>query len=558
MIEAENEIGLARLGLGSLLKQYQLAVPSNQRDYSWELKYVRTLYQDFAREIDGDDRLYFLGTVVTIPRADHVLEVVDGQQRLATTAILLSCIRDYLKDIEPELASSINSDFLTVYQRASRSFMPRLVLNLNDNDYFRSRINGEKAILSPGKISHRLIDDAFKEANEQVEKIVSKLDVKDHGDALNRWIDFIDLRASIILLRVPSAANAYRMFETLNDRGKRVSQSDLVKNYLFGQAGIRTPEVQQKWSLMRGSLESMEDEDITITFLRHSLSIIQGFVREPDVYEAVQRKVRGVQSAVSFSALLESLANTFVAMHNSDHERWNTYGLSTRKSLDVLNLFRISPMRPLILAISQNFDEKETERAFDFCVSLGVKLMITTGTRTGTVEEGLAGAGHKIQSGEVTNYRELLSCLKNITPSDGQFKAAFENATVTNAKLARYYLRSLERVIKNEPQPWHIPNDDPTVINIEHILPAKPEGNWPQFTDDEVKIFKNRIGNMTMLRSTENSGLRSAPFEEKKKVYSNCPYEVTKLAAQEDDWSTTAIVNRQKILSDFAIKAWPI
>jgi uncharacterized protein with ParB-like and HNH nuclease domain len=43
--------------------------------------------------------------------------------------------------------------------------------------------------------------------------------------------------------------DGWRLFETLNDRGKRVSQSDFVKNYLFGAAGEeRLPEVQLNWT----------------------------------------------------------------------------------------------------------------------------------------------------------------------------------------------------------------------------------------------------------------------------------------------------------------------
>jgi uncharacterized protein with ParB-like and HNH nuclease domain len=50
----------------------------------------------------------------------------------------------------------------------------------------------------------------------------------------------------VVLVRVPSGANAYKMFETLNDRGLRTSQADLIKNYLFGRGGARLPEVQTR------------------------------------------------------------------------------------------------------------------------------------------------------------------------------------------------------------------------------------------------------------------------------------------------------------------------
>ena len=76
--------------------------------------------------------------------------------------------------------------------------------------------------------------------------------------------------------------------------------------------------------------------------------------------------------------------------------------------------------------------DKEAEKAFQFCVSLGVRLMIASSTRTGTVEEGLAGAAHKIFKDEIPTAAALKSELKDLTPTDGPFAAAFETATLSN------------------------------------------------------------------------------------------------------------------------------
>ncbi len=558
MADTESEIGFAQLGLGGILKQNRLAVPPNQREYAWELKYVRTLFQDFSREIDGEDRLYFLGTIVTIPRLNGILEIVDGQQRLTTTTILLSAIRDYLRPAESDLADSIDSDFLTIFNRQSRTREARLRLNVVDNEYFRQRLTNTQPKPEALKPSHILIDQAFSEAAKHVKAIVSKLDAKDHGNTLNRWIDFLEKKASTILLRVPNATNAYRMFETLNDRGKRVSQSDLVKNYLFGAASEeRLPEVQQNWTSMRGALESMEDEDTTILFLRQALTVMKGFVREAAIYDAVQSAVKGQQQSVSFSAELAGLANTLVAVSSPDHERWNALA-DARRALDVLNLFDIGVMWPLVLAIGHMFSDKEVPRALQFCVSLGVRLMIGNLTRTGTVEEGLAGVAHEIGQGGVSSNVELRAALKDLTPTDGRFRAAFAAATVSNRKLARYYLRSLELAHKGESNPWHIPNDDQRVINLEHVLPERPENNWPQFSDDEVKIFRNRIGNLALLQANDNSALRSCSYADKRDVLAASPYGTTSQVAEADTWTPARIDERQKALAAVALKAWPI
>jgi len=85
------------LGIASVLKLHRIAVPPYQREYAWEQENVDQLYDDLAlAKLEGRD--YFLGTIVTIPReGENVLEIIDGQQRLTTTAILLAAIRDHLK-----------------------------------------------------------------------------------------------------------------------------------------------------------------------------------------------------------------------------------------------------------------------------------------------------------------------------------------------------------------------------------------------------------------------------------------------------------------------------
>ena len=112
--------GFSQLGLASILAQDQLIVPPNQRDYSWTEREVETLFRDFARSIAETQTNYFLGMIVTIPRDNERLEVVDGQQRLATTAIMLAEIRNYLKDRDTMIAESVESEFLTVIDRSSR------------------------------------------------------------------------------------------------------------------------------------------------------------------------------------------------------------------------------------------------------------------------------------------------------------------------------------------------------------------------------------------------------------------------------------------------------
>ena len=445
-MEPKSQIGFEQAGLGSILRQNQLVVPANQREYAWMDRQVKQMFQDFARALNhGGD--YFIGTIVTIPRVNGTLEVVDGQQRLATTAILLAAIRNYLRSKnETMLVESIDNEFLTGIDRNKRARVPKLRLNVDDNDLFAAIVgNGVTANvpLANARESHELLRKAADEAQKYVYSIVASLDEKDHADELNRWVSFVEHRALAVLLRVPDDADAYKMFETLNDRGLRTSQADLIKNYLFGRSGERINEVQTRWAHMRGALESLDEDDVTtVTFLRHALIVLGGPLREVDVYERVQERVKAEQQAVTFAATLETLANAYIASFSSEHARWNNYPESARQAIEVLNVLDIRPIRPLLLAITAHMSQKEATIALQFLLSLGVRLLLAFTTRSGSVETPLAEAANEICDGEITTADQLRDKVSSITPTDNDFRNACEGVKVSNTRLARYYLRS--------------------------------------------------------------------------------------------------------------------
>ena len=170
-----------------------------------------------------------------------------------------------------------------------------------------------------------------------------------------------------------------------------------------------------------------------------------------------------------------------------------------------------------MLAVAARIEARaEVADALRFLLSLGVRLLIASSTRSGAVETPLANVARSIWEGKILSAAELKAALSQITPSDEEFRAAFESTRVSNASLARYYLRSLETAAKNEAEPWFIPTDDGTVINLEHVLPKQPEGNWTQFNDEEVRLYGRRLGNLALMRASDNSTVRSAAFEEKK------------------------------------------
>ena len=555
-----GSIGYQQIGLGGILKQYRLLVPPNQREYSWTEREVVQLLHDLSKAIADGDSSYFLGTIVTIPRSPEIIEVIDGQQRLATTAILLSEIRNYLASQEPLIAESITNEFLTVIDREKRARVTKLQLNLADNEYFRVAITTGPDGIQATKPSHKLIASAFAEAKGQIGKIVGAYDPKDHGDILNKWLQFIEHGALVSLLTVPTDVNAYKMFETLNDRGLKPAQSDLVKNYLFGQSGTRLSEAQNKWALLRGTLDSLDEDDITVNFLRHALIAMHGYLRESEVYEAVQAKARGEQQAIAFLNALENLSTLYVAIFNPEHEKWNPYPDAVRRAIQTLNLLNIRPFTPVMLAVAAKFNEREATSSFQAFVIWGVRLLLASSTRSGSIEQALAAVAHGVSDGEITSTAKLKARMAGVIPNDEQFKQGVEVATVSKASLARYYLRSLEMAAKGEATPWFIPNDDKQTINLEHVLPVKPDVSWRRFfpIEETMQTYVRRLGNMALLLAKGNSDLGSVKFEKKKAAYARSPYELTRQISTVARWNEAQIVERQKVLADLALRAWPL
>lgn len=133
-----NEISFEHKGIASVLAQNRLVVPLNQREYSWEEDHVRELFQDFSHALATKQGAYFLGTLVFTKGANDYPEVSDGQQRLATTTILLAAVRDYFQaQKDHKRAQHIADKYLATTDLKTTETVPRLRLNVDDHEFFR-------------------------------------------------------------------------------------------------------------------------------------------------------------------------------------------------------------------------------------------------------------------------------------------------------------------------------------------------------------------------------------------------------------------------------------
>jgi len=231
-----NQIRINLEGIAHVLSDNRLRVPVFQRSYAWEKTHVTELLQDIAAAIKAGATEYFLGSIVVSTEHSGMFEVVDGQQRLATVSVVIAQIRDYfLANGENDRAATLESEFLLKRDLRSQEAVPRLTLNDIDHDFFAktvlARPNAPTKNAQPSRISHRLLSDACLTASQHLAAAASTS--RTPIDVLVDYVEFLSTRAKVILVQVPDQANAFTIFETLNDRGLDLAISDLLKNYLF-------------------------------------------------------------------------------------------------------------------------------------------------------------------------------------------------------------------------------------------------------------------------------------------------------------------------------------
>jgi hypothetical protein len=352
--------------------------------------------------------------------------------------------------------------------------------------------------------------------------------------------------------------DAFLIFETLNDRGLDISIADLLKNYLFRLSGDRLKEAQSRWAAMTGALETLNRTGISVTCIRHLWGSMHGAVRERVLYKSIRDKIKNKQASIDFANSLGEEANLYVAIMNPDSPFWSDYGATAREHLRILVTLQAEQIRPLLLAIVKHFKPNEAKKALRLAVCWSVRFLITGGGGGGTMERNFALRAMEIRASEIKTTTELASRMATVVPKDAEFKNAFATARVSQTHLARYYLRALEAQASGDREPEKISNMNEELINLEHVLPLNPGPEWSHIASDLAAALAKRLGNMVLLRSSDNSKIGRAGFKDKAKIFQSSSYVLTSQVGHCNQWGKDEIDERQRRLADLAVKTWPL
>lgn len=554
-----SRFGTSTEGVASLLKTRTLKVPVHQRSYAWDEEQVSDYWADLLRALNASQDEYFLGSVVlTKPTDDERHTIIDGQQRLATTTILVAAIRDLLADRgDTETVGEIERTYLASKDLVSLASTPHLVLNAEDAGFFKQRVLDRDESAPATLKSHERIVATQAYFREKLAEYAPEAAV-DARDKLIRWVSYLTDNATIIVVDVSDESDAFLIFETLNYRGVPLTVADLLKNYLFGLSGAQLEAMKRSWAAAASTLESYADPDLFVTFLRHLWVSENGIVRERDLYRSMKSKLRTGDQVVAFGSRLEEAARHYAALLSPDHEAWGELGVDARTDVESLLRLNIEQNRPLILSAMDKFKPVELKKLLRLLVSWTVRGLVVGGIGSGATETVYVNAAVRIREGKISAVAELFEALKDIIPSDERFRSSFAAFAPPTNKIARYYLIALESGERGEEEPELVPNENEEEVNLEHVLPRRPkDGEWDAFDDVEITEWSPRLGNVVLLRKTQNARLGNKGFEKKREVLKSSDLVLTKMVGALDEWTPQAIEERQARLADLALKVWP-
>jgi len=558
------------LGLGRFIKESRYLVPSHQRDFSWTDVYVTAFIRDIEEAKRKGSDIYFCGLMVFTRTESQLLKVLDGQQRLATTLMIFSAIRNWFRQYSAykKQEVQIETQLLQTDDIGASGVEPKLTLTPANNDVFQQFVINAVPVSDIEKaIKDRQSEDRNKTLlkaalliNRHIERRAAEFTTTDA--ARDYFVDIIRyLTDTVQVVRfVLSGDNAaYTIFETLNDRGLELAPLDLVKNYVFSRAesyragSLR--DFEERWAEMMTLLGSMK----VVSFLRAFWASRHGTMEGTKLFSAFKKTYDQPDKVHQISIEMRAAAERYAALSSSTDPIWSDYPESARKRVDAIETIGSTQMHPIILAALEKFTKQEMSKVLHLLEVIAVRFQLVSRGRPGRIESLGARAAREIWDGKITKASEVRSALNELYISDDDFKQRFKSKVETDGKKARYILTVIERQSLQREGETYPDELIPGNVTLEHIFPKSPQVHWKDEMAGDHKLagMLNRLGNLCLLPEV-NRALGNKPWDEKLEIYGRSRLRTTNTVdlRRYPKWGSVAIETRQGYMADLAASAW--
>ncbi|MGA5293000.1 GmrSD restriction endonuclease domain-containing protein [Streptomyces koyangensis] len=553
----------------------QFQVPLYQRTYSWTEKQLAQLWGDIldqAELVDTDvaASTHFLGSVVLAPSPQNEATfprwlVVDGQQRLTTLSLALAAIRDHLAGTQPEEAERVDEEYLINKRKKGRDHF-RLLPTQADRPQYSAHVRGVPPEQAPGD----RIAGAYSFFRRKLAELVDT-DAPAAPREVLRIEQAITSRLTLVTVTAERGDNVHRIFESLNNTGLKLSQADLLRNYLFMRLPTRGELVYEShWLPLQSSLSNDELEQLMWLQL-----VLDGDdrVRRQDLYTAQQQRFeRGLTNGSPAEADIEAYIKEL-------HRRGAHFRRVIRPEEEPDPLLRDHLKRlrdwqavvtyPALMVVLDQYDRgdadaAEAARAMSYIESFLVRRTICR-VPTNNLNRIFQSVPAQLPQAEgvADGLHQLLSAENRFWPDDEELREKVRTAPFYQYGRPNQRKLVLQRLEESYDHPE--PVDFASArLTIEHVMPQSPGDEWLRMLDDDAEgesaeelhiRLQHTLGNLTL--TGVNSELSNHPFDRKQGLLDNSHLEMNRRIAATERWGANEILARGDDLADRAIHMWP-
>lgn len=533
------------------------AIPVYQRDYNWQEKHCKQLFEDILNVgKDIDITSHFIGSIVYIHEGvygigEKEFYVIDGQQRMITITLLHIALYHRLKESKEEYADEIYELYL-VNKFSKRDIKLKLLPpeeNLNilnkilEENWEELEEYQDRNIVKNYKFFKEIISNY---SNEEIEYLLAGLDK----------IIYVDIALE------KDKDDPQKIFESLNSTGLDLSQGDLIRNYILMDLEREKQNFVYKnlWLPIENNCKISLGNEIknhVSDFIRDYLTLKNGKIpSKPKVFEEFKEFYDKNNDGQLEDIKKFSEEYSHIIKPNTEKDKEIRKELENLKVLDqtVINTFLIGILR----------DYRENKIVKNEILEI-LKLLQSYIWRR-FITEKPSNALNKIFQGmylrisKDQKYYKILeeSLLNQDFPTDDELREALKTKNVYKDKeKLRYVFKELENYNHNE-----LIDFENEKITIEHIFPQKPNKSWKEKYSDyeleEMKTFKDTISNLTLTGSNANLGNKS--FLEKRNDdihgYKNSKLYLNKYLGKLNEWNLSAMEGRFEELFKNIVKIW--
>jgi hypothetical protein len=543
-------------------------IPRFQRDYSWTNEEWEDLWMDLLGTLKADgEGAHYMGYLVLQSADDKTFDVIDGQQRLTTISIIvLAILKNIQRLIDAGNDAESNKRRMDQIRQTYVGYLdpvtlvPRskLTLNRNNNMYFQNYLVPLARLPQRGfRASEHLLRKAFEWFDKRVAEYL-KASTGDEGMRLAKLVEDISDRLFFTVITVTDELNAYKVFETLNARGVRLSATDLLKNYLFsvldrgGETDHELRNLEDRWEFIVGRLQSENFPD----FLRVHWNSRRSFARQADLFKTIRAQVSTTEAVFQLLRDMEEDLDTYLALSSPEPSDWPQ---EDKQLAGVLKTFRVRQPFPLLLAAKRIFDAPDFTGLLRATVAISMRFNIIGSYSTAEQERKYNEVAQRVAKNELRMLGQALQPLRSIYPDDAAFRTAFAEKTIRttnsrNNRVVRFILVALEKHLSG--QALDYASD---AFNIEHVLPQNAPDGWGGIGNDDAEALVYRLGNMTLLQAGANQDVGNLNYAQKRPTYQQSGFAITKkLGNDYADWTPERIAAHQNWMATQATAIWRI